>query len=248
VASFPLWLAGRSAPQAMSEVAVGDVLLADATKEEKVDDDDTVDVVSGARVALAAVDKVLARAGNNTNWLSLIGAGLTSVPPKICVAEFPFLTQLYLGHNKLTVIPDAVFELLSLRGLFLQNNQIARVSPKINQLAELQELFLCSNVLTCLPPLRSLAALDCLWLDDNVYLPSMLTRNISRNKDSVQVRIASFSLPNSQSIQSLSPFSVSWVRSAIFSANAARTVVARSCFSCASRRRQSRRSCRCRRR
>ncbi len=177
----------------MSEVQVGRHVAADATKEAEkpVEEEENVEEVvvaaaTGPPLAQAAVDNVLARAGGNTNWLSLIGAGLTVVPPKICSAEFPFLTQLYLGHNKLTVVPDAVYDLLSLRGLFLQNNQIARLSPKINQLQELQELFLCSNVLTCLPPLRSLVALDCLWLDDNPYLPTMITRNISRSKDSVQ--------------------------------------------------------------
>ncbi len=187
----------------------------------------------GAQQAVA-VHSMLERAGCNTNWLSLIGASLTAVPAKINPSSFPFLTQLYLGHNRIKALPDALFSLFSLRGLFLQNNHIARLSPKINHLTELQELYLSSNLLSCVPPLGSLALLDCLWLDDNPHLPVMLTRNISRNKESVQhlIHQVSFGIL-SFFFFSLLRILIMCVRLVTIMATAAATVVAACFFSCA---------------
>ena len=69
-----------------------------------------------------AVRDVLLRCTRQTNWLSLLGAGLSTVPAQINCDSFPFLTQLYLGHNRLRTLPEAIFDLVTLRGLFVQGN------------------------------------------------------------------------------------------------------------------------------
>ncbi len=135
----------------------------------------------------ATVSSTLARAGPTTNWLSMIGAGLQSFPLQINPIAFPFLTQLYLGHNAIKSIPEELFEIQSLRGLFLQNNLLERLSPRVSNLTSLQELYLSSNQLTCVPAsISHLSQLDCLWLDGNISLPSKISLNISRNRDRVQ--------------------------------------------------------------
>jgi Leucine-rich repeat (LRR) protein len=134
------------------------------------------------------VAKVFKRCTAATNWISLIGAGLDCVPSAICERNrFPFLTQLYLGHNKISVLPVPLCELVSLRGLYLQNNSLVKLPLELGRLTDLQELYLSTNVLVSVPStLTSLVSLDCFWLDDNPTLPQTLCRNISRNKGSVQ--------------------------------------------------------------
>lgn len=129
------------------------------------------------------VARVLQRAGPQTNWISFIGAQLQQVPPELHCANYPHLTQLYLGHNCISELPAALFDLLSLRGLFLQDNRLTRVSPSLSKLTDLQELNLANNKLQTLPAcLFRLEALDCLWLDGNEALPWSLKRNISRDR------------------------------------------------------------------
>ena len=162
--------------------------MSGAAEVDDKQDGEVADDADKAQAALVAndVERVLARAGPTTNWLSLIGAGLAQVPAQVCHANYPFLTQLYLGHNRLTVLPDGLWDCVSLRGLFLQNNRLTRISPNIERLTDLQELYLSSNQLVAVPSLAALTMLDCLWLDGNDSLPARISRNISRNKDGVQ--------------------------------------------------------------
>jgi hypothetical protein len=141
------------------------------------------------------VAKALSKATVETNWISLIGAKLSRSPPQLTSGHFMFLTQLYLGHNQLTTLPDALFSSnMCLRGLFLQNNFLVELSPEINRCQELQELYLSCNSLSHLPSMRDLTQLDCLWLEDNPLLPFHLQQNISRNKAKTQLLVADIGL------------------------------------------------------
>ena len=110
------------------------------------------------------VVKALSKAKQNTNWLSLIGANLVKIPSKVNVENFPLLTQLYLGHNRLKSVPENLFLLTNLRGLYLQNNLIERMPLALGHLTDLNELYISNNELVLIPStITNLVDLDCLW-------------------------------------------------------------------------------------
>ena len=129
------------------------------------------------------------KARPETNWISLIGAGLRHVPHQLYSGTYYALTQLYLGHNKIRRVPAAFFtQSPSLRGRYLQNNLLETLPPEISYCTELRELYLSQNKLRLLPPLGELP-LDCLWLDDNPDLPATLQRNVSRDRKQTTILV-----------------------------------------------------------
>lgn len=132
-------------------------------------------------LTLLPLVQVFQRATRATNWLSLIGAGLERLPQRVCVANYPFLTQLYLGHNRLRALPDHLCFVETLRGLYVQCNQLERLPADLGRLTELQELYVSDNRISVLPSsMTRLTALSCVWTDENP-LPMSLSRNVSRN-------------------------------------------------------------------
>ena len=61
------------------------------------------------------------------------------------------LEILTLYNNKLTVLPDSIYECIELRVLNLSNNKLTQISPLIKQLIKLEVLNISRNLITTLP-------------------------------------------------------------------------------------------------
>jgi len=78
------------------------------------------------------------------------------------------LTELRLNDNRLTMLPEQLFDLTALTGLWLAGNQITVLPERIGDLAALTDLNLMYNRLTTLPErLFDLPALTKLYLTRN---------------------------------------------------------------------------------
>ncbi|XP_065188174.1 sushi, von Willebrand factor type A, EGF and pentraxin domain-containing protein 1-like [Sycon ciliatum] len=86
--------------------------------------------------------------------LILHNVGLEAINPSAFPNQTNQLQDLYLGSNKLTSLPDNVFdELISLNLLNLRSNQLTTLPDNIfGKLINLRELHLQFNLLTFLPP------------------------------------------------------------------------------------------------
>jgi hypothetical protein len=69
----------------------------------------------------------------NVTKLSLIGDGLTRLPPEIGLLSK--LTTLELGSNKLTTLPPEIAQLSNLTELDLSHNLLTTLPPEIGQLS-----------------------------------------------------------------------------------------------------------------
>ena len=106
------------------------------------------------------------RMGGKTQSLSLLGLGLTMLPPEI--GKLTALTELRLYNNHLTTLPPEIGQLTALTHIFLTRNRFATLPQQIGQLQTLRCLDLRGNQLTTLPPeVGQLTALTHLFLDNN---------------------------------------------------------------------------------
>jgi Leucine-rich repeat (LRR) protein len=106
------------------------------------------------------------RMGGTAPPLSLLGMGLTALPPQI--GDLTDLTELRLGNNQLTTLPREIGQLTALTQLWLQDNQLTTLPPEIGQLQALTVLSLMDNGLATLPgSLRDLPKRDGLFLHGN---------------------------------------------------------------------------------
>ena len=84
------------------------------------------------------------------------------------IGELPNLQFLYLAHNQITSIPEAIGQLSSLTILYLGNNQITTIPEVIGQLPNLKELLLPNNQIAEIPEaIRSMKNLKKLDLRGN---------------------------------------------------------------------------------
>ena len=79
----------------------------------------------------------------NLNWLSLYKNKLTIIPEAI--RELVFLQDLNLSNNRIDSLPEELFELVNLKVLRAAQNELSFLSANINCLEELETLDLWSN-------------------------------------------------------------------------------------------------------
>jgi len=98
--------------------------------------------------------------------LDLSGLKLTSVPE--AVWQLATLRELNLSGNRLTSVPETLGQLTALQRLDLFSNQLTCVPETLGQLTALRELDLSNNQLASVPEsLGQLTALQTLWLHNN---------------------------------------------------------------------------------
>ncbi|WP_395739048.1 COR domain-containing protein [Prosthecobacter sp.] len=113
------------------------------------------------------------RKGKRGISLSLVGLGLTEVPPEI--GELAALKKLHISNNALTSLPPEIGHLTALNELNLYENQLTCLPREIGQLTSLKELSLGDNQLVTLPSeLCQLVALESLsaWNNGLTALPT----------------------------------------------------------------------------
>lgn len=102
-----------------------------------------------------AKSKIKQVAKANGTTLDLTGLGLTSNDFEalfpLIVQELPNLRRLDLKNNKLTAVPNGIWDLTNLMTLNLDNNELDALSTRVGALTELFSLGLSGNHLTTLP-------------------------------------------------------------------------------------------------
>jgi Leucine-rich repeat (LRR) protein len=105
----------------------------------------------------------------DTSGLFLSNQGLTAIPEEI--KYLTNLEYLSLSQNKITMIPEHIFDhLTNLKSLYLYNNKITAIPEHIfDQLINLKQLYLNNNKITSIPEhlFDSLTNLKHLSLSDN---------------------------------------------------------------------------------
>ncbi|BFZ60804.1 Glucose-repressible alcohol dehydrogenase transcriptional effector [Saitoella coloradoensis] len=81
--------------------------------------------------------------------LDLGGVGTRNLAQELF--KYTFITQLYINHNKLTLLPPDIKQLKLLTQLDVSGNQLTSVPVELGMLTNLKELFLVDNQLTTLP-------------------------------------------------------------------------------------------------
>ena len=101
--------------------------------------------------------------------LDLSGERLSQLPESLW--QLSQLQVLYLNGNQLTAVPEALGQLSQLQWLSLSGNQLTAVPEALGQLSQLEELDLSSNQLTDVPEtFRRLTSLQALYLHGNEAL------------------------------------------------------------------------------
>ncbi|WP_434684524.1 leucine-rich repeat domain-containing protein [Pseudanabaena minima] len=94
------------------------------------------------------------------------GNRLTAIPQEIF--QLTNLKELHIPYNQITAIPDAIANLANLTTLYLSSNQITAIPDSLSNLANLTTLYLSSNQITAIPDsLSNLANLTSLSLNRN---------------------------------------------------------------------------------
>ena len=103
------------------------------------------------------------------------GNRLTAIPQEIF--QLTNLKELYIAYNQITAIPDAIGQLSNLTSLSLDSNQITAIPDAIGQLSNLTSLSLDSNQITAIPDaIAKLVNLTSLSLHSNqiTQIPDVL--------------------------------------------------------------------------
>jgi internalin A len=133
--------------------------------------------------ALQAAEKKIAEAlrerksevSLNGSWIPGASDKLTELPESLF--QLTQLRSLNLANNKLTALPESLGQLTQLQSLNLSKNELAELPESLGQLTQLQSLDLSSNQLTALPEsLVQLTQLQSLKIDQNrlTVLPESL--------------------------------------------------------------------------
>ncbi|WFD42922.1 poly(A)-specific ribonuclease [Malassezia psittaci] len=94
------------------------------------------------------------------------GLSLKNIGPE--VFRYTFLTSLFINHNQLTTLPQAIVQLRNLSILDASANKLVMIPAELGLLSELRAIFLFDNCLTVLPPeLGSLYQLELLGIEGN---------------------------------------------------------------------------------
>ncbi|WP_434683920.1 COR domain-containing protein [Pseudanabaena minima] len=94
------------------------------------------------------------------------GNRLTAIPQEIF--QLTNLKELHIPYNQITAIPDAIAKLANLTTLYLYNNQITAIPDAITKLANLTTLDISSNQITEIPDaITQLANLTTLDISNN---------------------------------------------------------------------------------
>ncbi len=89
------------------------------------------------------------------------------------VCEHRQITDLALGHNKLTVVPPEIGQLTHITVLDLRNNQLSSLPPELAKCTRLADVIISFNRFTELPPVLSrLGKLENIIANDNQVLMS----------------------------------------------------------------------------
>ncbi len=87
------------------------------------------------------------------------------------VCEHRQITDLALGHNKLTVVPPEIGQLTHITVLDLRNNQLSSLPPELAKCTRLADVIISFNRFTELPPVLSrLGKLENIIANDNQVL------------------------------------------------------------------------------
>ena len=126
-----------------------------------------LDRVEAASIRFSALEDVTV----NLNYALTDSKGFTDarrapILAKLCT--FTCVTKLFLDHNDIAVVPDAIGALTNLKHLSLYGNKIASLPASIGRLTALKTLYLSSNILAAVPAsIGSLAALTTVNLNNN---------------------------------------------------------------------------------
>lgn len=109
-----------------------------------------------------------AKSAPRQGWhaLDFGGQGLRALSTSLF--SYTFLEKLYLGHNKLKVLPSAVGQLRKLEHLDLSHNDLTELPEEIGMLTSLKKLLLFDNHIRTLPyEMGYLYRLDTLGIEGN---------------------------------------------------------------------------------
>jgi internalin A len=107
---------------------------------------------------------ILGKLDNKTHQYK--GNRLTVIPQEIF--QLTNLKELHIAYNQITAIPDAIAKLANLTELYLSKNQITAIPDAIAQLSNLTSLNLSNNQITAIPDaIANLANLTVLNLSSN---------------------------------------------------------------------------------
>ncbi len=91
---------------------------------------------------------------------------LLTLPPKVCALTH--LERLWVSHNRLSSLPEAIEGLLNLKELFLHRNNFESVPVELCRLPSLEILWMNGNKITSIPEeVSNLKTLKRLHLDSN---------------------------------------------------------------------------------
>ncbi|ESK82821.1 ccr4-not complex subunit ccr4 [Moniliophthora roreri MCA 2997] len=111
---------------------------------------------------------------NTWHSLDMGGVALKSLPSTSSLWSLSFLSNLYLNHNALTLVPPEIASLKHLELLDLSANQLRTLPKQIGMLTTLKEFYVFDNLLQTLPPeFGTLHQLQCLGVEGNPLDPQL---------------------------------------------------------------------------